>query len=468
MTISILRNNYECSSLNIPVIAYFDWCAERLLTYQVPGALIGIVSEQGLQALAGFGYARIDGRIPLTPEHRFRVASITKLFTSVAIMQLHEQGKLSIHEPLARFLPWFRSSSSNLDAITPWHLLTHSSGLSREPDMSYWNDQDFPSLEQMRQYAEKVQPVYTPKFLWKYSNFGMALLGHTVSAVSGLPYEEYLRERILAPLQMNDTGVRDPGANNALLATGYSRFCSSSSAREPAPHSDLKALSPAAGMTTTMEDLAKFVRFNLVPEQQTILRSETLRDMHRVHWLDPSWEFGIGLGFLLTRSGGRTLVGHNGWIRGYRSSLKIDVEKKLGIVVFLNCDFALINEFSEKCFELLLPSVVVNQPSMFSHNLSPSDLTQTVGLYTNAFGECRVAEQQGALVMIDPASPNPLSAIEYLEHVSEGRYRLHSKQGAGSRGEIVEFVRDSFGCARQVKVGALFFDRVAQSSPQPT
>lgn len=460
MTISILRNHFEGSSLNAPVNAYLDWCAERLLNYQVPGALIGLVSGQGLDVLASFGHAHIDGRVPFAPEHRFRIASITKLFTSVAIMQLHERGNLSIHEPLSKFLPWFRSSSSNLDAITPWHLLTHSSGLSRESGMSYWNDHKFPSLEQLKQHVAELEPVYAPEFLWKYSNFGMALLGYTVSAVSGVSFEDYLREHILSPLQMNDTLVSDPGAGHPSLATGYSRFSAPNSTRAPAPHSDLNALTAAGGMTTTIEDLAKFIHFNLVPEQFDILKYETLREMHRVHWLDPSWEFGIGLGFLNTRVNGQTFLGHDGWIRGYRSSILFATERQLGVILFFNCDFTPIQEFATKCFEFLPPSLPVNQTQAYPHRLSQVDLSKTVGLYTSQFGTCRIADLDGALVILYPSNPNALRTRECLEYVSEGRYRLHSTQGAGSRGETVKLIKDNDGRVLRVKVGTFFYDRV--------
>ncbi len=460
MTISILRNRLEGSSLATPTTAYLDWCRERLLNYQVPGALIGIVAEQGLEVLASFGVACIDTKTPISPEHRFRIASISKLFTSIAIMQLHEQGKLNIREPLERFLPWFRSSSSNLDPITPWHLLTHSSGLTRESGMQYWNDQKFPSVEELQQYVSGLQAVYAPEFLWKYSNLGMALLGHTVSAVSGIPYEEYIHRYILSPLYMSDTVVNDLGASHPLLATGYSRFLSPNSTREIAPYSDVKALAPAAGMTSTVEDLAKFTCFNFAPEKHDIIRDETLREMHRVHWLDSSWEFGIGLGFLSGRVDGHTIIGHNGWIRGYRTSIKFCREKKLGVIILLNCDLLTVEEFTNKCFELLLPCIVSNRTDTYPHQLSPLELSKAVGVYANHFGACRLLEHEGALVILDPTNSNPVRALENLEYISKDRYRLHSLQGGGSRGEMVEFVKDDSGVVVRLKIGTLFFDRM--------
>ena len=322
-----------------------------------PGALIAIVSERGTQVLASMGYAAIETRAPISKQHRFRIASLSKLFTSIAVMQLHERKRLNIYESLSCYLPWFHSSKADLGEITPWHLLTHSSGLTRESGMPYWNDQIFPSVDQLKQYVSTLRPTYEPEYLWKYSNLGMSLLGCAVSEVSGVSFDEYLRQQILTPLGMNDTLVSDPGAHCPLMATGYSRFDSPNSSRKAVAHSNLDALTPAGGLTSTIEDLAKFLHFNLAPSAYGILNPKTLREMHRVQWLDPSWGLGIGLGFLLQRVGNQTLIGHGGHIRGFRSHLRFSPERQLGVIVLVNCDFIPIEELSNKCFELLLPSL---------------------------------------------------------------------------------------------------------------
>src|SRR5262249_52638902 len=159
---------------------------------------------------------------------------------------------------------------------------------------------------------------------WKYSNLALTLAGEVVAAASGEPWADFVRRRILVPLGMRDTLVETPPAEHPLLATGYTRRLPSGE-RTPVAASDLRGLSPAASTPTGARPLARsaMLQPGAGPAGDAqILKGATLREMQRVHWLEPDWEAGWGLGFRIVRQRGQTFVGHGGALRGYRTELR--------------------------------------------------------------------------------------------------------------------------------------------------
>src|SRR5690606_16046383 len=142
------------------------------------------------------------------------ICSITKLFTSIAIMQLYEQGKLRLDDSLATILPerHIRQQFSDSGPITIRSLLTHSSGLPREADFPYWSAPDFkfPSSEQLAEKLDQQETLYPASTYFQYSNLGMALLGEVVEKLSGDSFEVYVQEHILKPLRLTNTFPRLP------------------------------------------------------------------------------------------------------------------------------------------------------------------------------------------------------------------------------------------------------------------
>jgi CubicO group peptidase (beta-lactamase class C family) len=155
---------------------------------------IGIVYDQDLIWSKGFGYADLETQQEVTTQTLFRIASISKLFTSMAIMQLRDAGKLQLDDPLRRHLKWFTIKNDFADGpeITIRQVLTHSAGLPREAAFPYWTDHVFPSREEMIKALPGQEMIFEPETRWKYSNLGMALLGEVISRVSGMSYEDYV------------------------------------------------------------------------------------------------------------------------------------------------------------------------------------------------------------------------------------------------------------------------------------
>jgi len=255
MTSKIL-NHAEVAS-NIDLLSV--WIKAQIAYNGLPGLSIGIVYDQELVWAAGFGYADIERKVEAMPRTIYRIASITKLFTSTAVMQLRDAGKLRLDDPITHYLPWFKIQNRHLEAapITVRHLLTHTSGLPREAAFPYWTDSNFPSREQIRQTIPQQETILPTETEWKYSNLGLALAGEIVAAVSGQDYPDYVQQHIFDPLDMNSTYIRSLKPDHPRLATGYGRRLPDGS-RGVSPFTDSLGLTSAFNIASTIEDLSRF------------------------------------------------------------------------------------------------------------------------------------------------------------------------------------------------------------------
>ena len=295
------------------------WIDAQLAYDHIPGISAAIVHDQDLLWSRGFGYADLEAEAAISPQTIFSICSVSKLFTSIAVMQLRDAGKLNLDDPIDKHLPWFDIQQTYTDVApaTVRSLLTHTSGLPRESPFPYWTDPTFPfpTREAMMESVSGQRTLYPTDRYFQYSNLGMALLGEIVGAASGMPHDSYVRQRILEPLGMTDTTTDLPlRLAGGQLATGYSPLDRSGRRHELALF-QARAIAPAAGYASTVEDLARFAawQFSLLGSTQdsttgsspgaSILRPSTLREMHRVHRVDPElfasegshWGLGFGI-----------------------------------------------------------------------------------------------------------------------------------------------------------------------------
>lgn len=453
MTSEILTQGQVASNVDL----LSAWIEAQMAYNGLPGLSIGIVYDQEPVWARGFGYAGVEQKIAATPRTIYRIASITKLFTNTAVLQLRDAGKLQLDDPLIRYLPWFKVQNRHPDAppVTIRHLLTHTSGLSREAAFPYWTDNNFPTREQIRETLPQQKAVLPTETEWKYSNLALSLAGEIVAAVSGHDYADYVRQHILNPLDMNSTYVKPPDPNHPRLATGYGRRLPDGS-RELSPFTDCQGITPAANMSTTVEDLARFamLQFRDGPASDTqILRGSTLREMQRVHWLEPDWQAGWGLGFRILRQNGKTYVGHGGAVLGYRTLLRICPADKIAVIVLTNADDGEPLMYVEKAFQWVAPAILkAVTPEPKAAQANPA-WQQYVGKYRNAWGDMQVLVLDGELVMIGPSLPDPTLAVNKLVPVAEHAFRIETKDGFSAKGELVTFEMDDEGQVWRVKVG---------------
>jgi len=252
---SVLANDSGVAS----GIKLLETLVESSMAYRSqPGLSIGIVYDQQLVWARGFGYSDVERKVPATPSTLYRIGSITKPFTATAIMQLRDQGKLRLDDPIVKYLPWFKIKSRFPagPAITIRQLLSHSSGLPSEAAFPYWTDYNFPSREQIIESLPRQEAIFEPETRLKYSNLNYFLLGEIISTVSGESYADYLKRHILNPLKMKDTSVELTEAEKNRVAVGYGRLMPGGK-RDLRPFQNMMGMAAAGNMSSTVEDMAR-------------------------------------------------------------------------------------------------------------------------------------------------------------------------------------------------------------------
>jgi D-alanyl-D-alanine carboxypeptidase len=440
------------------------WIESQMAYAGQPGLSIAIVHDQEIVWTAGFGRASVERDRPATPDTLYRIASITKLFTSTAILQLRDAGRLQLDDPIVKHLPWFTIGQPYADApvMTIRHLLTHTAGLPREAGFPYWSDGEFPTIEAVRERLPSQQAALPTETAWKYSNLGLTVAGEIVAAASGRPYAEYVAQHVLEPLGMKRTFVITPPVDHPDLATGYARRLPSGG-RAPAPHTDGRGITAAANMTTCATDLARFAMLQLGPGgtgPTQILKPSTLREMQRPHWVEPDWAAGWGLGFRIVRQQGKTLVGHGGALRGYRTQIQLCPADRVGVIVLTNADDGEPVKYTDKAFQWVAPAIVkATAPPAAA---APAGWERYAGRYRNAWGDAQVLLVQGRLALLDPSLPDPMPFVVWLNPTGEHTFRAETSNGFGSNGEPVVFELDGAGRGRRLKVGENYLDAVTR------
>jgi D-alanyl-D-alanine carboxypeptidase len=436
-----------------------NWIESKIAYRGTPGMAVGIVVDQQLIWFHGFGYSDVAKQIPMTEDTQFRVASITKPFTSTAILQLRDAGKLRLNDPIEKYLPWFKLHSEvpGVQPITIWDLLTHTAGLPRESDFPYWTDDQFPTHEEMLHRLEQQDAIYAPETRWKYSDLGFALAGEIVTAVSGEPYEKYVQEHILYPLGMRSSGFSSTIQDAPRLAIGYGRRMPDGS-RAQIPFIAAHAMDPAAGLTSSVKDLAQFVmlqfRGGTNEGANPVLAPASLRAMHRVQWLHADWSSGDSLGFSIQHTDSADIVSHGGTFKGYKTNISFVPEAKMGVIVLTNADDGDPSSYTKQFFQVVAPEIIKAMRSPRRDVAADPAWNKFVGHYRNSWSDTDVLVVDGSLVLVDPQSPDARHSYAQLVPAGVNTFTLSSDNGSLPIGESVVFELNANGAVSRLKVGS--------------
>jgi len=331
--------------------------AESVETNHLPGVAYGLVVDGQLVFSGGRGLINRESGEPVSSRSLFRIASMSKSFTAMAILKLRDEGKLLLEDQASLYLPELGELtylSSDATPVTIRNLLTMTAGF---PEDNPWGDRflDFADEELMKQVKQGIPFSNLPSLHYEYSNLGYGLLGQIIGRVSGLPYQEYISKYILLPLGMTQTLWEYSEAPDELLALGY-RWEDKQWKNETLLHDG--AFGAMGGLITSIEDFSRYVSFHLQawpprsdPETGPVKRS-TLREMHQMnhprYWTDPD-RFGsselpimraYGYGLVAMKDHEGILeVGHNGGLPGFGSSYMFYPDQGIGIMAFSNLTY---------------------------------------------------------------------------------------------------------------------------------
>ncbi|WP_020599717.1 serine hydrolase domain-containing protein [Spirosoma panaciterrae] len=324
-----------------------------------PGVAFGIVLDGKLVYAGGIGYTDVAKKTPATPKSLFRIASMTKSLTGMAILKLRDEGKLRLDDPAELYIPELKSHkylTADAPKITVRNLLTHSAGF---PEDNPWGDRQLADSDAdlLKLIKDGISNANVPSFAYEYSNLGFAMLGHIITVVSGKPYQQYITDTILKPLGMNDTQWEYTRVPADKLALGY-RWQGDTWLEEPLLHDG--SYGAMGGLITSIDDFSKYVALHEAawpPKNDADtgpIKRSSIREMQQPWTFSGLFTqarngagqvcptasgYGYGLGWSKNCTG-QVGVGHSGGLPGFGSQWRILPDYGIGVISYANLTYA--------------------------------------------------------------------------------------------------------------------------------
>ena len=355
---------------------------------RVPGAAWGIVIDGELAHAGVAGYRALASKSPVTRDSVFRIASMTKSFTAMAILKLRDDGRLSLDDLAEQHVPELKAlryPTSDAPRITVRGLMSHAAGF---PEDNPWGDQQLAAAEEefTRMLQQGIPFSNAPGVAYEYANFGFAILGRMITNVSGRPYREYIAAEILRPLGMTSTTLEPGAVPEDRLAHGYRWEDAQWKLEPPLPDGAFGAM---GGMLTSVSDLAKYVGAFLGAwpprdgAEAYPLRRASLREMQQIWRVRPAIVTrasdggpnlnagGYGYGLRVGQSCAfNHIVAHTGGLPGYGSIMQWLPEYGVGFIAFGNVTYTGWTPIANAALEMLAatgglePRAVQPSPSL--------------------------------------------------------------------------------------------------------
>ncbi|MFR9778322.1 serine hydrolase domain-containing protein [Micromonospora sp. MS34] len=413
-----------------------------------PSLALGVVRDGGLAHLAVAGeQPRPDADL------QYRIGSISKTMTAVLVMQQRDAGRLALDDPLDKHLP-----GTPVGALTVRQLLGHASGLQREPDGDWWERTEGVDLATLLAGLTPEKIAHPPHRVYHYSNLAYGLLGGALERITGTPWAELLRERLLEPLDMRRTTYHPTEP----YARGYVVHPWHETLREE-PRTDTAAMAPAGQLWSTVADLSRWAAFLADPDPQ-LLAPDTLTEMCApvvISDLD-SWTGGHGLGVELYRVGERVYLGHGGSMPGYVAGLAVHRPSRTAVVDFAN-SYGLrgghhIVGLAREVLTLVLDAEPAPPAPWRPAAVPAAELAELTGRWWWMGGEYEFRGDPAGDLVGGPVG-KPL-----LRFTPEGPDRWRGRSGSQD-GEILTVIRDGSGRPVALDIATFVFTRTPEQEP---
>ena len=432
------------------------WLAFRQRFDRIPGVQAAILHDGDVVLSSAYGLADIESATPLTPGHRFRIASHSKTFTATAIMGLVDQGRLRLDDPVARWLDALEATP--LADVRVRELLAHGAGVVRDGwDGDFWQlDRTFPDRSTLLAIAGDDAAVLARNERFKYSNVGYSLLGQIIEAVTGQTYAEHVADAILAPLGLvattPDIDVDQVGDH----ATGYTGL-GYADRRLPIEHIATGAMAAATGFSSTASELVRYASAHFLGDTR-LLSDDAKRQMQRTEWSVDGAGSWYGLGLAIAEIGTRRVVGHGGGFPGFITRTWWDPVDRLALAVLTNAidgpALTLANG-AVRLLDLALRPGDAEAATEAGAEARPGvDLAPFCGRFANLWGVIDVVALGGRLYLLDPTADDPVAAPTRLAVVDDRTLRISDAPGYASPGERLVYDRHEDGRVRSVRGGS--------------
>lgn len=422
-----------------------------------PSVAAAVVRQGDVVWETALGAANVEAGVDATPDTQYRIGSITKTFTAVAIMQLRDAGKLDLEDPVDRHL----EAAQRAPSIR--RLLSHTSGLQREPPGDVWETLEFGPPEAVLDTLAEAEQVLAPGTRFHYSNLAFAVLGLVVEHASGAPYEQYVRERIFAPLGIERISFRP----SEPAAVGYLVHPYADGVWEEAPV-DTGGWVPAGQMWGTVRDLCTWAAFLAEPDP-AVLRPETVEEMRTVQSIadHERWTSGYGLGLGLRRDGERVLAGHGGSMPGFIAGVLVSPTERIGAAVLTNSSSTTVEDVVLRLVARTAEGMPADPDAWRVQEAVPEELESVLGVWFMEGGEMVFQWRKGRLEARFPDAPDWMPPAVFRRE-DENLYRTVS---GPEHGERLRMVRGDDGRVERMYWATYPVTREAQvwgRTPQPS
>lgn len=403
----------------------------------IPSMSIALVRGDSIVWKAAFGYANMRTRTPATTETIYSTGSSFKSVTATAVMQLAEQGKLRLDDPINRYLGESQVKDQSEKPVTFAHILSHWSGLRTGAlTQPIWGRKLPNTLEVM---TAGLSSVRAPETRWEYNNFAYGTAGLLVQKISGIEYEQYMVDQVLKPLGVTTAHPVYPSPE--MVERMALPYRAGGSLGKPEPTAQVHFdVYPAGDIYLTAEDMARYLVAQLnggVFNGKRILSEESVREMHRPQF---GGDYGFGFWMVHDSATGHTLIHHGGAIQGQRAFLIGDLDARVGVYYMTNSDYLpdatppAQSEIVYAALKLLRGESYVPRPQRKGVAVDEKVLNSYVGTYELGRGTFVVSRVGRALALQQSGNP----AIHELLAESPGRFFQR-----GSSNTMITFESDS-------------------------
>jgi CubicO group peptidase (beta-lactamase class C family) len=414
-----------------------DWLAFQMRASEKPGCAIAIAHRDRVVLERAWGYADLATGEPLTPRHRFRIASHSKSFTAAGLLKLREQGKLKLDDPVGQFVARLHARVAR---TTIAQLLSHSAGLIRDgSDAGQFLDRrPFLSTDELMA-ALQDPPVIEPNTRFKYSNLGYGLLGKVIEACAGEAYATWIRREIVDAAGLTETELDMPLADGIPFARGHTgRLVLGRRLTIPGDFTT-NAIGPAGGFVSTAADLARYFAQLSPKARKSVLSVASRREMVRRQWRDPhsDLERYYGLGTISGTSDGWDWFGHSGGLQGYISRTCVLPAQDLAISLLTNAVDGFAHAWLDGIIHIL--------QAFARHGAPARQVKDWTGRWWSLWGAIDLVPMGEKVMVAVPGIWAPFANASELEITGKREGRIAVAAGYGSHGEPVRCVRRKSG-----------------------
>jgi CubicO group peptidase (beta-lactamase class C family) len=429
-----------------PALQYIpQWLDYQLREAEQPGCVIAVVHEGRVILERAFGRADIVGDLPLTPRHRFRVASHSKSFTAAGVMKLREQYRLGLDDRVGRYMQGLHPA---LAEVTIAQLLSHSAGLIRDgTDSGQWQDAR-PFLDEAELRADlAAAPIIESNTRFKYSNHGYGLAGLVIEAVTREPYRNWIRREVIERIGLDETDPDMPLAASAPIARGH-RGKLPLGRRVVVPgNNPTNALAPATGFVSTARDLARFFAQLDPVAADSVLSAASRREMVHPQWRYPhtTVERYYGLGISTGKTHEWEWFGHGGAFQGFATRTATLPNRSLTVSLATNAVDGPADRWLDGVIHIL---------ATFAQRGAPTnEIQHWTGRWWHLWGAVDLVPIGDRVIVATPSLPNPFVEASEISVSDKDTGHFTAAAGTARYGEGVRRVRRPDDTVAEVRFG---------------